>query len=186
MKKNDRNLSLTVKFEDEDKRLDRWLKVKLGLSPQSRVELLCRKGKLLVNGQKVKPSHRVMSGDVIRVPIDLSPRMIRPEKYMVEDLTKNEKDLIRDTLIFEDEYLLAINKPSGIATQGGTGQKIHIDKLASLFSKEAALFCPSGTMTNQIAIRVHTKMGDEVICDRLSHIYNYEGGGIASNSGVSV
>ena len=58
--------------------------------------------------------------------------------------------------------------------------------LATLFSKEAALFCPSGTMTNQIAIRVHTKMGDEVICDRLSHIYNYEGGGIASNSGVSV
>ena len=58
--------------------------------------------------------------------------------------------------------------------------------LANLFSKESALFCPSGTMTNQIAIRVHTKMGDELICDRLSHIYNYEGGGIASNSGVSV
>ena len=58
--------------------------------------------------------------------------------------------------------------------------------LAHLFNKESALFCPSGTMTNQIAIRVHTKMGDELICDRLSHIYNYEGGGIASNSGVSV
>jgi len=58
-------------------------------------------------------------------------------------------------------------------------------RLASLFSKEAALFCPSGTMANQIAIRVHTKSGDELICDRLSHIYNYEGGGIASNSGVS-
>ena len=58
--------------------------------------------------------------------------------------------------------------------------------IASLFAQEAALFCPSGTMTNQIAIRVHTKMGDELICDKLSHIYNYEGGGIASNSGVSV
>ena len=59
-------------------------------------------------------------------------------------------------------------------------------EMASLFSKEAALFCPSGTMTNQIAIRVHTNIGDEVICDNLSHIYNYEGGGLASNSGVSV
>jgi len=59
-------------------------------------------------------------------------------------------------------------------------------ELASLFSKESALFCPSGTMTNQIAIRVHTKIGDEVICDKLSHIYNYEGGGLAANSGVSV
>jgi len=59
-------------------------------------------------------------------------------------------------------------------------------EMATLFSKEAALFCPSGTMTNQIAIRVHTKLGDEVICDKLSHIYNYEGGGLAANSGVSV
>jgi threonine aldolase len=55
---------------------------------------------------------------------------------------------------------------------------------ASLFGKEAALFCPSGTMTNQVAIKVHTKPGDELICDVNAHIYNYEGGGISSNSGV--
>jgi threonine aldolase len=57
---------------------------------------------------------------------------------------------------------------------------------ASLFGMEAGLFCPSGTMTNQIAIKCHTQPGDEVICDRLSHIYQYEGGGIAFNSGASV
>jgi threonine aldolase len=57
---------------------------------------------------------------------------------------------------------------------------------AAMFGKEKALFCPSGTMTNQIAIRCHTQPGDEVICDELSHIYQYEGGGIASNSGASV
>ena len=57
-------------------------------------------------------------------------------------------------------------------------------KAAKLFDMEAALFCPSGTMTNQIAINVHTRPGDEVLCDVTSHIYNYEGGGIASNSGV--
>ncbi len=57
---------------------------------------------------------------------------------------------------------------------------------ASLFGKEAALFCPSGTMTNQIAIKCHTQPGDEVICDESSHIYQYEGGGIAFNSGASV
>lgn len=55
---------------------------------------------------------------------------------------------------------------------------------ASLFGMEAALFCPSGTMTNQIAIMVHTRPGDEVICEALSHIYVYEGGGMARNSGV--
>jgi len=57
---------------------------------------------------------------------------------------------------------------------------------AAMFGKEKALFCPSGTMTNQIAIRCHTHPGDEVICDELSHVYQYEGGGIASNSGASV
>ncbi len=59
-------------------------------------------------------------------------------------------------------------------------------KAAKLFGKEAALFCTSGTMTNQIAIRVHTIPGSEVICDKLSHIYLYEGGGIALNSFSSV
>ena len=57
---------------------------------------------------------------------------------------------------------------------------------AKMFGMEAALFCPSGTMTNQIAIKCHTQPGDEVICDESAHIYQYEGGGIASNSGASV
>lgn len=59
-------------------------------------------------------------------------------------------------------------------------------KTAALFGMEAGLFCPSGTMTNQLAIKTHTQAGDEVICEELSHIYQYEGGGIASNSGCSV
>ena len=57
---------------------------------------------------------------------------------------------------------------------------------AAKFGMEAGLFCPSGTMTNQLAIKTHTQAGDEVICDELSHIYQYEGGGIAFNSGCSV
>ena len=57
---------------------------------------------------------------------------------------------------------------------------------ATLFGMEAALFCPSGTMTNQIAIKCHTQPGDEVICEESSHVYQYEGGGIAFNSGASV
>lgn len=57
-------------------------------------------------------------------------------------------------------------------------------KIALMFKKESALFCPSGTMTNQIAIKCHTQPGDELLCDVNSHIYNYEGGGISSNSGV--
>jgi threonine aldolase len=59
-------------------------------------------------------------------------------------------------------------------------------KAADYFGMESAIFCPSGTMTNQIAIRVHTAPHTEVICDEKSHIYLYEGGGIAYNSFASV
>lgn len=54
---------------------------------------------------------------------------------------------------------------------------------AERFNMEASIFCPSGTMTNQIAIKLHTQPGDEIICHEYSHIYNYEGGGLAFNSG---
>jgi len=60
------------------------------------------------------------------------------------------------------------------------------DLSAKMFGMEAAIFCPSGTMTNQIAIKCHTQPGDEVICDESAHVYQYEAGGIAFNSGASV
>src|ERR1700743_1909446 len=57
---------------------------------------------------------------------------------------------------------------------------------AQLFGMEGALYCPSGTISNQIAIKCHTQPGDEVICEKSSHVYIYEGGGIAFNSGSQV
>jgi threonine aldolase len=59
------------------------------------------------------------------------------------------------------------------------------EKVASLFGMESALFVPSGTMSNQIAIKAHTQPGNDIICDYFSHIYQYEGGGIGMNSGCS-
>ena len=59
------------------------------------------------------------------------------------------------------------------------------ETLANLFGMEAALFFPSGTMANQTAIKLHTQPGEQVICDKYSHIYHYEGGGASFNSGVS-
>ena len=70
------------------------------------------------------------------------------------------------------------------------GEDPSVNKLeamsAEMFGMEAAVFCPSGTMTNQIAIKCHTQPGDEIICDKVSHVYIYEGGGIAFNSGCQV
>jgi len=58
-------------------------------------------------------------------------------------------------------------------------------KVANLFGKEDALFFPSGTMANQVAIKLHTRPGEQLICDKWAHVYNYEGGGASFNSGVS-
>jgi len=70
------------------------------------------------------------------------------------------------------------------------GEDPTVNKLeamaADMFGMEASIFCPTGTMTNQIAIKCHTQPGDEVICDQVSHVYVYEGGGIAFNSGCSI
>ena len=59
------------------------------------------------------------------------------------------------------------------------------EKVADMFEMEAALFFPSGTMANQTAIKLHTNPGDQLICDKFAHVYNYEGGGVSFNSGVS-
>jgi threonine aldolase len=59
------------------------------------------------------------------------------------------------------------------------------DKAARIFGMEAGIFCPSGTMTNQVAIKCFTQPLDELIADQTAHVYRYEGGGIAFNSGVS-
>jgi|TARA_B110000046_G_scaffold20288_1_gene19203 threonine aldolase len=59
------------------------------------------------------------------------------------------------------------------------------DKVAQIFGKEAALFFPSGTMANQTAIKIHTQPGEQLICDHYAHVFNYEGGGVSFNSGVS-
>lgn len=83
------------------------------------------------------------------------------------------------------DYMLKAEVGDDVFGDDPTAQFLE-EKMAGMFGKEAAIFCPSGTMTNQIAVKVHTQPGEEIICDITSHVYNYEGGGIAFNSGCSV
>lgn len=98
-------------------------------------------------------------------------------------------DLRSDTVTRPDmamrQAMLAAEVGDDVFAEDPTVNALQ-ERCAAMLGHEAALFCPSGTMTNQIAIQVHTRPGDEVICDQLAHIYNYEGGGIARNSGASV
>jgi len=99
--------------------------------------------------------------------IDLrSDTVTRPTKEMLEAMLSAK---VGDDVFRDDPTVIALE-----------------EQAARLFGKEAALFCPSGTMTNQVAINVHTRPGDEVICHQYSHVYYYEGGAMMRNSGVSV
>ena len=99
--------------------------------------------------------------------VDLrSDTLTKPSKAMLEAMMNAE---LGDDVFGEDP----------------TVKKLE-EKAAALFGFEAGLFCPSGTMTNQIAVKAHTQPLDEVICDKICHIYNYETGGWAFHSGVSV
>jgi threonine aldolase len=98
-------------------------------------------------------------------------------------------DLRSDTVTLPTPDMLKamLNASVGDDVLGDDPEVIALEAMmAELFGKEAAVFCPSGTMTNQVAIKVHTQPGDEVICDVTSHVYNFEGGGIGFNSGCSV
>jgi threonine aldolase len=98
-------------------------------------------------------------------------------------------DLRSDTVTMPDEKMLKamFNARAGDMVLNEDPSVNELEEFAAgIFGMQAAAFCPSGTMTNQIAIKVHTSPGDEVICSKLSHIYLFEGGGIALNSGASV
>lgn len=97
-------------------------------------------------------------------------------------------DLRSDTVTKPTADMLAVMMNASVGDdvfEEDPSVKLLEQTLAAMFGMEAGLFCPSGTMANQIAIRVHTQPQDQVICDKRSHIYLYEGGGLASNSMIS-
>lgn len=83
------------------------------------------------------------------------------------------------------EFMFSVDVGDDVFGEDPTVNKLEVFT-AQMFGKEAGLFCSSGTQTNQIAINVYCRPGDEVICSSDAHIYKYEGGGIAKNSGASV
>lgn len=127
---------LVVEKSGEGMRLDRWLRGQFPHLGQSLIEKLCRKGAIRCDGGKVKPSSRVGSGQSIRIPDDIQktptsqPR--RPAKI--------SNDVIRDLesrIIYKDDDLLVINKPSGLAVQGGTKTATHVDAVLPYLKYEA-------------------------------------------------
>lgn len=122
--------TILVTEEETGLRLDRWFKRRYPDLPHTHVQKLARTGQIRVDGKRAKPADRLAAGQEIRVP-PLGPPPARSPAAAKPKPTISEEDraLIQGAIIFEDARALAINKPPGLASQGGTGTDRHVDGL---------------------------------------------------------
>jgi 23S rRNA pseudouridine955/2504/2580 synthase len=120
---------VTVTEADAGQRLDRWLRRLYPDLGQGRIEKMCRKGELRLDGGRVKASTRIEAGQNLRLPPlpEASEPGPAPERTRISDA---DAQMIRGCVLYRDDHLLALNKPPGLAVQGGSGQTRHVDGLA--------------------------------------------------------
>jgi 23S rRNA pseudouridine955/2504/2580 synthase len=127
---------VTVGAEEADLRLDRWLRRLHPHVPQARIERMCRKGEIRVDGSRVKPATRLEAGQTVRLP----PLPEAPETEAApagNEVSPADAEMIRACVIWRDDDVLALNKPPGLAVQGGSGQRRHVDGLAEALRFDA-------------------------------------------------
>ena len=107
-------------------RLDRWFKTHYAGLPHSRLEKLLRTGQVRVDGARAKASTRLAAGQAVRVP---PLPDVAPPPGPKHALSKTDRDFLASITLYEDDDLLVVNKPPGIAVQGGTKTTHHIDRL---------------------------------------------------------
>ncbi len=120
---------ITIGAEEAEQRLDRWLRRLHPQVAQGRIERMCRKGEIRIDGARVQASARLEPGQTVRLPPiaeapDPSPRP------RADRVTQADAEMIRAAVLYRDDDILALNKPPGLATQGGTGTSRHVDLLA--------------------------------------------------------
>jgi 23S rRNA pseudouridine955/2504/2580 synthase len=121
----------TIEVGDDEggQRLDRWFRARFPHIPQARIEKMCRKGEIRVDGARAKSSTRVEAGQAIRVP-PLPEAGEMPRKPAAEP-SGSDAEMIRNAVIWQDDHIIALNKPPGLPSQGGSGQGgRHVDGLA--------------------------------------------------------
>ncbi len=122
-----------ITSEDAGQRVDNFLLNFLKTIPRSRIYRLVRKGEVRVNKKRIKPDYKLQAGDVLRVP----PVSQNPEQAIPQVHTK-QLDKLAERIIYEDEGLIILNKPSGIAVHGGSGVQYGvIEALRQLYPKHS-------------------------------------------------
>ena len=120
---------IRVDRDEGGQRLDRWLKKRFAQLTQGAVEKMCRTGQLRVDGGRVKASTRIETGQEVRVPPLPDVRAIA-DKPPVARIPENDQKMIQQAVLWKDEHIIALNKPPGLPSQGGSGQgNRHVDGL---------------------------------------------------------
>lgn len=126
-----------VAKEDEGIRLDRWFKRHIGIFKLSELYRCLREKNIKLNGKKATAGDRIKEGDEIRYP-DTFGLGTKEEKYAAREahISDKEAKYLKSLVIYRDKYIIAINKPFGLAVQGGSGQKKYLDNMLSAFQDE--------------------------------------------------
>ncbi len=119
---------ITIGEDEADVRVDRWMKRHYSSLTQGQVEKMCRTGQVRVDGARVKPNTRILSGQTVRVP-PLPERDTSGDDAPWKTYQRNDADadFMRSMVIYQDKELIALNKPAGLAVQGGTSTRRHVD-----------------------------------------------------------
>ncbi|MEE4188616.1 MAG: RluA family pseudouridine synthase [Roseobacter sp.] len=120
--------TVTVAVDDGDQRLDRWFKRQFPQISQGRLEKMCRKGEIRVDGGRVKASTRLEAGQMVRVPP--LPDENAPPPADKPRVSAADARMIQSCVVYRDDDVIVLNKPAGLPTQGGSGQSRHVDGLA--------------------------------------------------------
>ncbi len=164
-------LTVTLGSEEVEQRLDRWLRRRFPHIPQARIEKLCRKGEIRVDGSRVRAATRVGPGQAIRVPPlpDANERILKDRGSERNPLSDADARLIRASVIYRDDDLLAINKPPGLPTQGGSRQVRHVDGLSEAlrfgFSEKPRLVHRLDKDTSGVLLLARTRSAAAAMAD---------------------
>ena len=124
--------TIAVAEGDGDQRLDRWLKRMFPHLAQGRIEKMCRKGELRVDGGRVKASTRLDVGQQVRIPPlpDPTERVVAGARAKPSNVSPEDEAMIQSCVLYRDDHIIALNKPAGLPTQGGSKQLRHVDGMA--------------------------------------------------------
>ncbi len=129
---------VSIEPDEADQRLERWFRRRYPHLSQGRIEKMLRKGEVRVDGARAKAADRIYAGMVIRVPPIPEPTPQEPAFRAMQEsdvVSASDEEFIRSLVLYEDDHVIALNKPAGLAVQGGSGQRRHIDGMLPALAK---------------------------------------------------